>query len=147
MIYPGAYIQWLISRGAYIWRNISGALYSLAYIRGTYIWGLIPGAYIERTYFRATYIRGLQSSCLYPRANIRGPISGWLYPGIVSGGSWGLISGGIYPGPFIQWLISDSEQVNKRLSPPNSKELYSRFTCPCKRQLIRDSICARSNSC
>ena len=33
---------------------------------------------------------------------------------------------------YIPQYHIDSEQVNKRLSPTNSKELHSRFTCPCR---------------
>ena len=68
MLYPGVYIRELISRGlitrSFIWGNISGELYSLAYIKGTYIWGRISGGlypgdlYLGGLYLGA-YIRGL----------------------------------------------------------------------------------------
>ena len=91
---------------------------------------------------------------MYPRANIRdlcpGGLNtgagGGLNPGAYIRGAYirGDISGGLYSvtyiraayiqGAYIPHRHTDSEQVNKRLSPTNLKELESRFTCPYKRQ-------------
>ena len=76
----------------------------------------------------------------------RGIYPGSFYPGVIFSD---LYPGGLYPGAYIPHCHTDSEQVNKRLSPTNLKELHSRFTSLSvqKAKLIGDSICARGNSC
>ena len=105
MAYLGAYIRELISGGLYP-GFMSGGFYPGA------AGGLYRGAYIQGAYVRGTYIRG--------------DISGGLY-------SVAYIWAAYIQGAYIPHWYTDSEQVNKRLSPTNSKELHSRFTCPCKR--------------
>ena len=144
-LYPGASIRELLSRDLY-----PGGLYP----GNLYLGDLYPG----------TYIRWLITGGLYPRANIWGLISEAYVQWLLSVGSWR--PGGLYPGGYIRGDISgglysvvyiraayiqgayvphwhtDSEQVNKRLSPTNSKELHSRFTKTdrgfylCARQLL-----------
>ena len=68
--------------------------------------------------------------------------------------SRGLISGVLYSvayiraanieGAYIPNWHTDSEQVTKRLSPNNSKELHNRFTCPCKRQNLSRILSVRA---